>query len=123
MIVKCIKDCFDSKRNRRYFAGDQDDVDPLEPVAMYFEFPVGTEVYFKQRGTKTTPAVSTTRIVGGAVVEQKDAIPEVKTEAVQEYNKEIICDICGVYKGRPMQVKTHRRACEKKANAQTQQVA
>ena len=51
MIVQCNRECFDSKRARKYYIGDQDDVDPTEPLAMYFTFPPGTETYFKEMGT------------------------------------------------------------------------
>ena len=71
MVVTCNRRCWDSTRNRRYHPGDQDDIDPLEPIAGCFDFPPGTEVYWKKPGTKTTPAESTTRIVGAAIVEQK----------------------------------------------------
>ena len=54
MIVKCNKECWDSKRARHYVPGDQDDIDPLEPVAMYFDFPAGTKVYHKKDGIETT---------------------------------------------------------------------
>lgn len=79
MIVKCIRKCWDSNRNRQYFPGDQDEIDPLEPIASNFDFPPGTEVYFKQRGTKTTPAISTTRIVPGQV-QEKNRMKIVETE-------------------------------------------
>jgi hypothetical protein len=68
MKVRCIKECWDSKRNRHYYPGDQDDIDPLEPIAQKFDFPPGTTVYYKQPGSKTEPARSTTRIVSGAVL-------------------------------------------------------
>lgn len=50
MIVQCNRECYDSKRARKYYIGDQDDVDPTEPLAMYFTFPPGTETYFKEIG-------------------------------------------------------------------------
>jgi hypothetical protein len=53
-----------------------DDIDPLEPVAKYFSFPPGTEVYHKEpAGTRKAPLV-TTRIVPGAVA--PDDMPEKK---------------------------------------------
>jgi hypothetical protein len=39
MIAKCIRRCWDGKRARRYFPGDQDDIDLLNPVAKYFDIP------------------------------------------------------------------------------------
>lgn len=39
MIVKCIRRCWDGKRARRYYPGDQDDIQPGDAVAKYFDFP------------------------------------------------------------------------------------
>jgi hypothetical protein len=122
MIVRCIKDCWDSKRNRRYYAGDQDDVDPLEPLAMYFDFPPGTEVYCKIRGTKTTPARSATRIIPGGdvkhVYDEKPKNPVSEAIPVEKDSEKITCDICGTYTGTELQVRTHKYHCAKKqANA------
>jgi len=49
VIVKCIRRCWDGKKARRYYPGDQDDIDPASPIAKYFEFP------------KEAPAVETKR--------------------------------------------------------------
>lgn len=101
MLVRCNTKCWDSKRNRRYHPGDQDDIEPLEPVAMYFDFPPGTEVYDKKRGNKTTPAKDTTRIVPGKV-EEKDRLKVVETEeaallkklaAIQKEKKILVAEI------------------------------
>ena len=49
MIVKCIKRCWDSKKCIHYVRGDEADINPKDPIAMYFEgWPPGTEVYFKK---------------------------------------------------------------------------
>ena len=102
MDVVCEKGCWDAKRNRKYYPGDRDDIDPLEPIAGNFIFPEGTEVYWKKPGTATTPATSTTRIVGGG-------------EKTRDKNQEFLCDICGIYRGREAQLRTHRRFCVLKA--------
>ena len=39
MIVKCIRRCWDGKKARRYYPGDQDDIQPGDPIAKYFDFP------------------------------------------------------------------------------------
>ena len=71
MIVKCNRKCWDSKRSRQYYPGDQDDIDPLEPIAMYFDFPPGTEVYYKPKAGSKKPVAATTRIVPGLVTEKE----------------------------------------------------
>jgi hypothetical protein len=83
MIVKCNRGCWDSKRSRRYYPGDQDDIDPLEPVAMYFDFPPGTEVYFKPKAPKRKSAVATTRIVPGLTTDKE------KIEAISAKEAEL----------------------------------
>jgi hypothetical protein len=54
----------------------------MEPVAMYFDFPPGTEVYHKERGGKDKAAKETTRIVPGKV-EEKDRLKIVEAETVK----------------------------------------
>jgi len=39
MIVKCIRRCWDGKKARRYYPGDQDDINPGDPIAKYFDMP------------------------------------------------------------------------------------
>lgn len=63
----CKQRCFCSTRRRRYWPGDIDDIDPLEPVAQYFTFPPGTEVYIKKRTGRGGEPKSTTMIVPGAI--------------------------------------------------------
>ena len=107
MIVRCNMECYDSKRSRKYYRGDQDDVDPLEPLAMYFDFPPGTTVYCKIKGTKDTPARSSTRVVPGLVAKEPEKVEE-KT----------ICDICNLYEGTKTQMHMHKIHCAKKHLAQ-----
>jgi hypothetical protein len=143
MIVRCTRKCWDSTKCRHYYPGDQDEIDPLAPIAMYFDFPPGTEVYHKLRGNKTTGAKETTRIVPGNIVET-NRLKVVESEEAQLLKKlvniqaekeklkvvvapvkiptpknetEITCDVCGIYKGRELQVKAHRRTCSKRAEA------
>jgi hypothetical protein len=117
MIVKCNRKCFDSVKCRHYYPGDQDDINPLDPIAGHFDFPPGTEVYFKQRGTKTTPAISTTRIIPGLVEDEKKKNPVVG-ETVKTDSEKVTCDICGIYTGTEGQVRAHKYHCAKKqANA------
>ena len=81
MIVKCNTRCWDAKTCKRYYPGDQDNIDPLDPIAAYFDFPPGTEVYCKIRGKgRVGEPIITTRIVPGlpAKPEQKDESPEVE---------------------------------------------
>jgi hypothetical protein len=104
MIVKCHTECFDSKRCRKYFRGDQDDVDPLEPLAMYFTFPPGTTVYHKikgKSGPNGTPNIETTRVVPGGEKKEPEKIEET-------------CDICKEYKGTKAQMHMHKIHCAKK---------
>lgn len=73
MIAVCHTRCFDSVKCTRYYPGDQDDVDPLSPIALYFDFPEGTEVYHKikaAKGSNKAP-IETTRIVGGEIKKQR----------------------------------------------------
>ena len=79
MIAKCLRKCWDSGRSRQYYPGDQDDINPLEPIAMYFEFPPGTEVYHKESGTKNKAAKSTTRIIPG-LVDEKEQLKTIEKE-------------------------------------------
>ena len=58
MIVKCAERFFSNSRKRLYYPGDQDDIDPLEPIAKYFEgWPPGTEVYTKSKGVEGTKII------------------------------------------------------------------
>ena len=65
--VRCTKTgVFDNKTARYYRRGDTDFIEPLDPVAQYFEgWAPGTEVYHKTRGTKDKDPVIGTRIVPG----------------------------------------------------------
>lgn len=129
MIVKCNRRCWDSKRGKRYHIGMEDDIDPLEPIAMYFDFPPGTEVYWKKPGGKTGSSISTTRIVPGLVAEREklqslETEEEKLTKRLKEIKNEkgklkeiveevelVTCPICGVYKGSKQQVVAHKIHC------------
>lgn len=53
MLVTCEERVWDGKRCRIYNIGDQADIDPLSPLAKYFEgWPPGTEVYTKIKGVE-----------------------------------------------------------------------
>jgi len=71
MVVTCKRRCWCTKRGRRYYPGDTDDIDPMEPIALYFDFPPGTEVYHKTKDKKGK-LIQTTRKIPG-VVEPKPA--------------------------------------------------
>ncbi len=100
MIVRCNTRCWDAGRCRRYYPGDQDDIDPLEPIAAYFDFPAGTEVYHKIKGTKKTPVKETTRIVPGAKP------PEEKN----------VCPKCNKNFDTPMKLRGHNMTCKPAVN-------
>ena len=58
MLVTCEERVWDGKRCRIYNIGDQADIDPLSPLAKYFEgWPPGTEVYTKIKGVEGTRMV------------------------------------------------------------------
>lgn len=66
MIVRCVDRCWDGKKCRLYHPGDQDDIDPMSPIAKYFEgWPPGTEVFTKNKGK------SGSRIVPGEVKKEE----------------------------------------------------
>jgi hypothetical protein len=74
MIVRCIRECWDSKPAIHYFPGDEADIDPKAPIAKYFKgFPPETEVYFKtpaKKGAKK-PTEGFRKISGPAPDAQK----------------------------------------------------
>jgi len=110
MLVKCNRICWDGATSRKYHPGDQDDIDPLSPIAMYFDFPDGTEVYYKikgKRGDKDgkggTPNIETTRTVGQPfpIVRKEDPI--------------YMCNICNEYTNTSEdKVLKHMERCAKK---------
>ena len=70
-IVRCIQPCWDSNKTRFYYPGDQDEIDPLNPVAKYFEgWPPGTEVSIKAKGK------SGTEVIGGGIPAKDKDEPE-----------------------------------------------
>lgn len=93
--VNCVQRCWDSKTKRLYYPGDVDDINPLDPVAKYFDgFKPGTEVYTKKNGKEGT------KIIPGGIEIHTDTI---KTE---------MCEWCG---GGPFKnLSAHQRHCKKK---------
>jgi hypothetical protein len=73
MLAKCIRECYDGPTGIKYYLNggvNNDgmfDVDPLSPLAQYFEFPVGTKKYHKIAGSKKEgkQPIETTVTVGG----------------------------------------------------------
>ena len=75
MIVECIERFWDGNRCILYYPGDKADIDPLSPVAKYFDgWPPGTEVYTKSKG------VSGTKIIPGKAKEPEFNIQEKENE-------------------------------------------
>ena len=66
MEARCNTRCWDGIKCLRYLPDRIYDVDPLSPIAKYFDFPDGTEIYHKIKGgkDKKNPPIETTRIVG-----------------------------------------------------------
>lgn len=119
MIVKCNKICWNSEKGIKYHVGDQDDIDPLSPIASYFDFPEGTEVYYKTKGKSPdkegkggTPNIETTRIVGQPY--PTEAKPKVEAKNDDAPKVAETCDVCNVYQGTHTQVAVHKRHCLKK---------
>jgi hypothetical protein len=112
-VVRCVQECWDSKRNRHYVRGDQDSIDPLEPVAKYFEgWAPGTEVYCKIPGTKTTPAMSSTRIIPGMKAEPKPETENEKSEVETADELDVVCGYCNqTFKSKAGRM-AHQRFCE-----------
>lgn len=122
MIVKANKIAWDGVKCRKYHPGDQDDIDPLSPIAMYFDFPEGTEVYCKIKGKAHdkdgkggTPNIETTRIVGQPLPTSAKPVVKASEEDVET------CPICNIYKGRRSQVTMHKVHCAKKQVDKTEE--
>lgn len=73
MKAKCLQECYDGKKCWKYTPDGGEnkdgiyDVDPLEPIAQYFEFPPGTVKYHKIPGNvkdKTKPQETTIKVSG-----------------------------------------------------------
>jgi hypothetical protein len=120
MRVRCNQIFWDSTKCNKLHPGDTDEVDPLEPKAMYFDWPEGTEVYYKIKGKKPdkdgkggSPNIETTRIVGQPYPKEArpKTVPKIEEEEIET------CDVCGVYQGSHMQTQAHRRHCIKKQAA------
>lgn len=105
MIVVCNRPCVDSAKSIKYYPGDSDDIDPFSPIAAYFTFPDGTEVYHKIKGTKDSPPVETTRIVGGEIKAKVD------DAAPKEAEEKFLC-VCGFESKSKAGLASHFRACD-----------
>lgn len=47
MEVRCKQDCYDGPTGWSFKAGEVHDIDPMNPIAAYFEWPEGVEHYVK----------------------------------------------------------------------------
>lgn len=123
MDVLCNREYWDSKRLFYFHVGDSANIDPLEPAAVYFDFPPGTEVAVKIKGqrasgvNKGSPSYMSTRIVPGKVEAEKKPEPEkvVKPKPMET------CPICKLYTGTKPQVRMHKIACAKREEAKTEE--
>ena len=118
MEVKCVKRCFDSNKCRRYWPGDVDDIDPSDPIAMYFTgWPQGTEVY-KKPAAQVAPAAPAAQVAPAAPAVPEapvaPAAPEAPYVPVANADGVFECDICGALWPTAMAASTHRRHCAKK---------
>ena len=113
--VKCIRRCFDNTLARRYWPGDMAKIDPISPLAQYFEgFPPGVEVYHKVRGSKTEPVKETVKVIPGAAAVAPLA-PEPPAPVAAPAGE--VCPDCG--KGPFKNLGAHQQHCEAfKAKAQ-----
>lgn len=129
--VTCVRECFYSKRKRHYTPGDQDKIDPREPVAQYFTgWAPGTEVYHKVRGSKDKEVKETTKIIPGATPVMVEGGPEPAAPAAPATapapveggaaDNEFPCDLCdGAYIGKSAaSLAAHKIHCAKKQAAQ-----
>lgn len=86
-FVRCIKGgARDGKTGVYYHNGDEDWIDPLDPIAQYFDgWTPGTEVYLKTRGDKNNDPVVGTRIVPGTppLTEEEEAAAKVERDEKQ----------------------------------------
>lgn len=79
MLGRCIQECYDGPTGVKYYPDggvNKDgvfDVDPLSPIAQYFEFPAGTKKYQKIAGDRKggKQPVETTVIEGGIAPESE----------------------------------------------------
>jgi hypothetical protein len=88
--AKCIQECFDGARALKYMTdggkdkdGFYDDIDPLEPIAQYFEFPPGTVKYVKILGNKrlgTDNVITTVKVPGDVEPETDAELEELKAK-------------------------------------------
>jgi hypothetical protein len=114
MIAQCTRDCYDSGKARYYVAGDQDEIDPLSSIAAYFDFPVGTRVYFKKKGSlkKNTPNIEGYMIVGDPSSFRPFAEWNEKTDKIEI--PIAICSWCKREFKNDFALTTHQRTCKEK---------
>ena len=107
--VQCINRCTDSTTSRRYHPGDVDSIDPMNPIAQYFDgWAPGTVVYQKIKGDKLTAAKGGTKTIPGLVVTK----PEAKPEANSDGGNSGSCPDCG--KGPFSNMGAHKQHCKGK---------
>ena len=121
--VQCVKRCRDNKTGLRYHIGNTGDIDPSQPIAMYFKgFAPGTKVYHEIKGTKPkfdgngnklsdgTPIKVTTITVPGETIDVGDLDEE---PALFE------CNICGRKDLKSQHgLDIHMKSCQKKLDEQ-----
>jgi hypothetical protein len=74
MQAVCIQVCRDGKANVYYdesCIGKTFDIDPLDPIATYFEFPAGTEKYDKKEGLVKQVAGQQARLPADVVIKRE----------------------------------------------------
>jgi len=101
MKAVCNTRSWDSETCRRFYPNREYDVDPLSPIAKYFNFPPGTKVYTKVRGTTRQNAkdpVEGTMVVPDGIDKEPEEVFE--------------CD-CGFKAKSKAGYVSHLRKCEK----------
>lgn len=110
-VVTCVRRCRDGKTAKRYFPGDTDNIDPMDPIAMYFDgWADGTEVYHEIKGNKLRDKQITTRIVGKVAAKipaPESPAPEVVEQVAEE---DTMCPDCG--KGPFKNIGAHKQHCK-----------
>jgi len=75
MKAVCNTRCWDGVACVRCYPNREYNVDPLSPIAKYFNFPPGTKVYTKTRGTSGKDPINPvegTMIIPGGVAEPEE---------------------------------------------------
>lgn len=107
MEVRCNRRCWDGVKCLRYLPDRMYDIDPLEPIAKYFDLPKGTEIYHKIKGGKDTPSIETTRIVGGEI-----KLPAKQEKTVTQTEKPKFVCACGFETNSKAGLYAHFRGCD-----------